>query len=138
MIESVLVAYDGSEPSIHGFEVAVELSTRLHARLHVLTVADVPEFNDEMEMETVMERSYRLHTEALDDLRQKADDRGIRAEFHITTGRTANEVVGFAAGRGIDLVILGHQGRGTLDRYGPRSVCHSVISMAKCAVMVVR
>jgi nucleotide-binding universal stress UspA family protein len=38
----------------------------------------------------------------------------------------------------VDLIVLGHRGRGLMDRWRLGSVPHRVISYAACAVTVVR
>jgi len=54
MIRKILLAYDGSEPAAKAFRFSADLAKRYGAELHVLTVAQTPEFGDEVETEAVI------------------------------------------------------------------------------------
>lgn len=60
MIKRILVAYDASTAAELALNFANELAERFGAGLHILSVAQPPEFGDEVETEAVIERS-RAH-----------------------------------------------------------------------------
>ncbi len=138
MIKKILLAYDGSEPSDKAFDFSVDLAARYQAALYVLTVAQVPEFGEDVETEAVIEHSRNYHQGLLDGLKQRTDRLGIEAHLGIAIGHPAQQILDYAEQQGVDLIVLGHRGRGAFDRWRLGSVTHRVISYAECAVMVVR
>jgi universal stress protein A len=56
----------------------------------------------------------------------------------IAEGRPSVEIVAYAAEHGVDLIVMGTHGRGTLGRAFLGSVADNVIRQAACPVMVVR
>ena len=138
MIGHILLAFDGSEPSLKALALALELARRHQARLLVLTVAEVPEFPEEVETVALVEQSRAYHQRLLDGVRERLRSSDVRCEFHLVVGHPARQILAEAERRGIDLIVLGHRGHGMLDRWRLGSVTHRVISYAECAVTVVR
>ncbi|TXF10444.1 universal stress protein [Pelomicrobium methylotrophicum] len=138
MIKKILLAFDGSEPSRKAFDFAADMASRYQAELYVLTVAQVPEFGEDVETEAVIEHSRLYHARLLHGLRDRVDRLGIKAQLEMVVGHPAQQILDHAEERGVDLIILGHRGRGMLDRWRLGSVTHRVISDAECAVTVVR
>lgn len=138
MIRNILLAYDGSAPSNKAFDFAADLARRYQAELRVLTVAQSPEFGEDVETEAVIEHSRAFHQGQMDKLRSRAAQQGISAHFDLRVGHPARLILDHAQQHGADLIVLGHRGHGVLDRWRLGSVTHRVISYAECAVMVVR
>jgi nucleotide-binding universal stress UspA family protein len=138
MIKKILVAYDGSDSSNKAFHFAADMAKRYQSELYVLSVAQLPEFAEEVETEAVMEQSRDYHEKLLHDLKERADKSGIHARFEIAIGHVAQQILDHAAQRQVDLIVLGHRGKGVLDRWRLGSVSHRVISYAECAVTIVR
>ena len=138
MIRKILLAYDGSEAAAKAFELSADLARKYGARLHVLTVAQVPDFGEEVETTAVIEHSRNYHEALLDALSKRAAREGIQASFELQVGHVAQQILDHADREGADLIVLGHRGRGLMDRWRLGSVSHRVISDARCAVTVVR
>ncbi len=138
MFRKILVAFDGSDPSRKAFQLGADLARRYQAELFILTVATVPEFHDEVETQAVMERSRAHGRGLLRSLEQEIGRMGMAASFELAVGHPAQNILDHAEERLVDLILLGHQGRGMLDRWRVGSVTHRVISYARCTVTVVR
>lgn len=138
MIKKILVAYDGSDSSIKAFDFAADMMKRYQAELYVLSVAQVPEFAEDVETEAIIEQSRNYHKKLLHGLKEKADKSGVYAHFETIVGHVAQQILDHAAGHKVDLIVLGHRGKGVLDRWRLGSVSHRVISYAECAVTIVR
>jgi nucleotide-binding universal stress UspA family protein len=138
MIRRILLAFDGSEPSSKAFDVAVDLAQRYQAALHVVTVAQPPEIGDEVETEAVVESSRSQHRRQLQRIKERGDRLGIKPEVELLVGHPAQQILECAERIEADLIVVGHRGRGALDRWRLGSVSHRVISYAECAVLVVR
>ena len=65
-LENILIAFDGSEPSVKAFDYAVDLAHRHAAALHVLAVAQISEVPSDVETEALIEQSRRHHVSLLD------------------------------------------------------------------------
>jgi nucleotide-binding universal stress UspA family protein len=138
MIKKILLAYDGSEPSNKAFDYAADLAQRYQAEIHVLTVAQMPEFGEDVETEAVIEHSRIYHKGLLHGLRDRVDRLGVKAHLEMAVGHAAQQILDHAAELGVDLIVMGHRGRGVLDRWRLGSVTHRVIAYAECIVTVVR
>lgn len=138
MIKKILLAYDGSEPATKAFRFAADLAKRYGAELFVLTVAEVPEFAEDVETEAVVEHSTGYHQRLLDGLKDRVGSLGVPVHLHLVVGHPARQVIAQAEAHGVDLIVMAHRGRGLLDRWRLGSVTHRVLSYAECPVMVVR
>jgi universal stress protein A len=56
----------------------------------------------------------------------------------VVEGRPSVEIVKYAGEHGVDLIVMGTQGRSGLGRAFLGSVADNVIRQAECPVMVVR
>lgn len=136
MIQKLLIAYDGSDPSKAAFEFALELAGKYGAELHVLAVARPPEFGEEEETEAVIENARQHYADLLKPL--KARVAGLTACFEVKVGHPAESIVIYAEGHGIDHIVVGHRGHSLFERWLLGSVSRQVIAYAHCAVTVVR
>jgi nucleotide-binding universal stress UspA family protein len=138
LYQHILIGYDGSPPSIKAFETALAMARRDSAELTVLTVAEVLEIGSDVEGEAAIERSKRHHQHLLHAVQAKCAAMARKPTFELVVGHAALHILELAQQRHVDLIVLGHRGRGALDRWVIGSVAHRVISYAHCAVLVVR
>lgn len=135
-VQSILVAYDGSEHSRRALERAAELA-KDGATVTVISVVEVgvtagrgPVLVDPDEAE---ERRHDL-----DEAVAFLSDKGIEAraiEGHGDPGEAIAEEAGKA---GADLVVVGTRGRNVAARLLLGSVSTKVVQRAPCDVLVVR
>ncbi len=138
MVKHILVAFDGSEPSYEAFDTAAEMVHHDKAELHVLTVVQVPEIGDDVETTAVIDRSEKYQRVLLRGLNFRAERYGVRPSVELVVGHVARQILQYAEKKQADLIVMGHRGRGALDRWRLGSVTHRIISYADCAVLVVR
>jgi nucleotide-binding universal stress UspA family protein len=141
-VDAVLVPTDGSEAAETAAADAAEFATRFDAAVHVVSALDLqreggpfdagglpPEF---------VERAEDRHREAVDRL---ADDLRERVDAHVETAverGTAHTVVGeYVDERGIDLVVMGRQGRSAVEEGLLGSVTTRVLRTVDVPVVVV-
>ena len=136
MIHKLLIAYDGSDSAKAAFDLALDLAGKYCAELHVLAVAQPPEFGAEVETEAVIESSRRHYTHLLQPLKTQAA--GLSAYFGVMVGHPAESIVLYAEDHGIDHIVVGHRGHSLFERWLLGSVAWQVIAYAPCAVTVVR
>jgi len=138
VIRKILLAFDGSEPSRKALSFAMDLARNHHAELAVLTVAEVPQLPEDVETTAILEQSQAAHRKLLESVGDELRSSGLQASLHLAVGHPAHQILGEASQLGVDVIVLGHRGRGLLDRWRLGSVTHRVISYAECAVTVVR
>ena len=138
MIRKILLAFDGSEPSRKALSFAMDLARNHNAELAVLTVAEVPQLPEDVETTAILEQSQAAHQKLLESVGDELRSSGRQASLHLAVGHPAHQILGEASQLGVDVIVLGHRGRGLLDRWRLGSVTHRVISYAECAVTVVR
>lgn len=145
MFTHILVPYDGSKHAMTALEKAVGLGELTGARLSILTVYrhhSMLESSFSMvrpEDFGAMDDSMRSHAkETAEEAKRHAAEAGaagVRA--FVRNGPVARAIVGFADENGVDLIVMGGRGIGSVEGYLLGSVSHKVTGMAECPVLVV-
>ena len=138
MIQKILLGYDGSEAAEKACAFARDLAKKYQAELHVLAVARLPDFAEEVETEAVMENSRKHYRKLLKALKAKLDAESIKSRLDVAVGHPAEQIVLYAEKHAIDHIIVGHRGHTLFERWLIGSVARQVIAYAHCAVTVVR
>jgi len=134
-VETILVAYDGSEPARRAALRGGELAARAGASVTVLTVGELIESGygtlvpvaDREVFEGVVEEGAALTRSA-----------GLEAATRLEWGHAADQIVAAARQVGATTIVMGHRGRGGLRDLLLGSVAKQVIDQAHCSVLVVR
>jgi nucleotide-binding universal stress UspA family protein len=137
----ILVATDGSEPSINVADYAISVAKNYCTQLMILNVipSDMSLFGPE-----VPPHLNELKEEAqmyLDKLVQKAKTGydGIQVESKIIASPSVvGGIVNFAENEGVDLIVVGTRGRSSLKKLLLGSVASGIVSYAHCPVMIVK
>ena len=66
------------------------------------------------------------------------DEKGFRSQVVVLAGKPAEEIVRFADEQGADLIIMGSQGKGSMNRWNISNIADKVIKNANIPVMLVR
>ncbi|MDQ3604199.1 MAG: universal stress protein [Actinomycetota bacterium] len=140
----ILVATDGSKDANLAVSVAVDLSERTGAELHVVHAWQGPppmaypaasrDYYLAYEREAEREAGGLLEWQ-VEWIRTSG---GIIARAHLRRGRPAEEISGLAKELDTDLVVVGSRGLGTVKRLVVGSVSEGVVSLAPCPVLVMR
>jgi nucleotide-binding universal stress UspA family protein len=144
MFTRILVPMDFSPPSDAALEYARSVAARYGASLHLLHVAEDP-YRAFYTAEVYVPEIEGLREEILTDTAQRLKER-VRpsdvTEFHATVesviGSPAGSIVEYAAGRDIDLIVMGTHGRGGMAHLLMGSVAERVVRTAPCPVLTVR
>jgi nucleotide-binding universal stress UspA family protein len=138
MFHKILVAYDGSDPAAHAFDLALDLAAKYGAKVRVIAVARLPEFGEEVETEAILENSRQHYHDALKPLRERTAGMGQAIDFDVVTGHPAERIVHDAQQWNADLIVVGHRGHGLMGRWLLGSIAKQVMHHATCAVLVAR
>lgn len=147
LIRKILVAVDGSKPSLEASIQAIDLAKRYEAELIAIHVID-PRYSH---LETALSpRPGRLKEavmlamekgkQNLDKVKQNATEKYVRVKTDIIVGRTsvANEIVEYAEKENINIIIIGSRGISGFKRMLLGSVANEVVTYAHCPVFVVK
>jgi nucleotide-binding universal stress UspA family protein len=137
-MKRILLGYDGSESANHALAFARDLAGRYGAELHVLAVARLPEFGDEVETEAAIESGRRQCEKVLKVAKEKLSGAALQTNFRVAIGHPAEQIVRDAEAHAIEHIVVGHRGHTLFERWLIGSVARQVIAYAHCAVTVVR
>jgi nucleotide-binding universal stress UspA family protein len=137
MIDTVVLATDGSESVDRAVRVALDLADRFDAEVHALSIVDAGEVES-------------APPDIVDELRVALQDRGVeatqavaeRADRPVTTavrtGRPPTEIATYAREVDADVVATGTRGRHGENRFLIGSVAERVVRTCPVPVLTVR
>lgn len=145
MFRRILVPFDGSRGATAALEKAVELQKLCGAELFLLTVYrhhSLLEASLSMVRPSQPERMddvMREHAEeVVGEAKKLAERLGASApRAFVRNGPVARGIMAFAGEHGVDLIVLGSRGLGSIEDYLLGSVSHKVTGMASIPVLVV-
>ncbi|MFC7165312.1 universal stress protein [Halospeciosus flavus] len=118
MYEDMLIPYDGSEEGTKGVEHGLDLAAELDSTVHALYVVDLPGAPRALSLrddeETIREEYEAYGEEVLDEVRERAVDRGLDCETVIRSGPVSDRIVEYAETEGMDVVVMGSAYRGKI------------------------
>lgn len=141
LFKTILCPVDFSDASLRALEYALALAKEADARLILLhAIEDVlgDAAADTLGHLTVSEYYLHVERDAIARLRAAIpDDARVwsRPEERVVRGRAPHEILKVAAEEHVELVVMGVQGRGVVDRLVFGSTTHRVIREARCPVL---
>jgi len=137
MIDTVVVATDGSESVTRAVTVALDLAERFDATVHALYVVDSGEVDSSPEeLRDELRGALESRGEvALDAVRERTDREVATA---VREGRPAAEITEYAREQDADVVATGTRGRHGENRFLIGSVAERVVRTCPVPVLTVR
>ena len=147
MFKNILVAVDGSTASTHALEMAIEISDKFGAGIHLLHVVR------EMQMplnpglmdkyEAVQRQRHDLLRSAgeqiLNQAKRVAQSKGVDSvKSDIASGDPATAIVDYAEKKQITLIVIGNRGLGQVQSMLMGSVSRKVSNLTKGACLIVK
>jgi nucleotide-binding universal stress UspA family protein len=133
LFKKILFACDFSVTSMKALDYALSLAREADARLTLLHVLEwLPEDGDRRRA-LAEEASSRLRESVQASVRE-----WLETTERVTEGRAYKEILRIAEEEGVELIVLGVQGRGTLDIMFFGSTAHHVVRQSTCPVLTVR
>ncbi|MCD4821283.1 MAG: universal stress protein [Methanococcoides sp.] len=141
LYKKVMVATDGSEQNKKAISYGIEFAKLSGAKLYVVYVVDTAAFAS-IPMDAGWEMMYELlETEGKDASNQVVElgeAQGLEIESAVLEGHPSNEIIEFAEGNNIDMIVIGTLGKSGIDRFLLGSVAEKVTRNSKVPVLVVR
>jgi len=137
MIDTLVIATDGSESVRRAVEVAHDLAERFDASVHALYVVDEGEVESSpSEVRSDLETALREQGEAATGRVTQRADRDV--ETAVREGRPASAISGYAREVDADVVAVGTRGRHGENRFLVGSVAERVVRACPVPVLTVR
>lgn len=140
-MKRIMVAVDGSEPSLHAASMAAQLARATgamlilaHARVPVAYPAEVA-WVPSPELEQAQERQAH---EILKHTAESLAGPGVQVTALVLHGGAAEAIAEAATREGADLVVVGSRGRGAVARMLLGSVADRLVHICHKPVLVVR
>jgi nucleotide-binding universal stress UspA family protein len=139
LFEKILIATDGSERNKAAVQEALKIGRECGSTVVAAYVIDLGTFESapaDIAMRdtwTVIQREADATLARVRDLAE-----GVNLETVLLEGKPAAEIVRYAAENGIDLIVIGTQGKRGLERLLLGSVAEHVIRSAPCKILVVK
>ncbi len=140
----ILVAIDGSEPSLHAVKYVAELVHRLRAEPNNVTLISVHDDTSLRHARSLVGREViedylrELSEKELQPARQLLDDSGVKHDMVVRTGHVAREIAACAAQGQFDLIVLGAKGRSAIADLLIGSVAQRVLATAQTPVLLIK
>lgn len=138
-MKTIVVGYDESEAAKRALARAAELAQTYDAKLVVTSVArtltGALSARGLDPVDPVDDPA--VHRAELDQAAAFLSERGLTAEYDITLGDPATEIVDLAEKRGADLIVVGTREPNLISRLLGLSVSESVQRRAHCDVLIV-
>lgn len=146
----ILVAVDGSRPSIDASSQAIDLAKSLNAELIALYVVS-PDVRYDFLEDTITPRlpgalkdvimiAMQRGEKHLDKVRQKAKDKNFKVKTDVVIGISSvvKEIVDYAEKNRINIIVVGSRGLSGLKKMLLGSVASGVVTYAHCPVLVTK
>lgn len=142
-ISKILIAIDGSQPSITAARHALEFAKQNNSEITALYISFIPlslRFKSRDILDAAHQSDVEQVTLWLEDIRKEVEKNHIHFKIEAieTTSSTVKAIIDYAEENTIDLIVLGHKGRSKIERAMLGSVASGVVNNARCSVMVVR
>ena len=136
-IRTILLATDLTAASREATERAVELASRLEARLLIVNVLEKRRLSGGGSHERV-DQARSERESMLVAVVRSAREAGATAEFLVWEGDPGDSIAAAAEAEHADIVVVGTRGRSGAERMLLGSVSDHVVRHADCPVLVVR
>jgi nucleotide-binding universal stress UspA family protein len=153
MYKIILVAIDGSEPSNHALEQAIEIATKFKAKLIMLAVVQrvmIPIFPDEgfggvplsaaKDMAQYQDKMRVVYQTVLDEAQDKIKEEhpDLEVEAILKEGRPSATITEYAENDGADLIVMGSRGIGGYTGWILGSTSRRVVDSCTKPILIVK
>ena len=144
-IRKILVALDGSNPSLNAGTYAIDFAKRYDAELIALTiVSPIPYSQFEYANIGRMKQIETIETEKakgyIDKVKQKAIQNKVTVKTEVLIKYTSvvKEIVEYSEKKKVDMIIIGSRGMTGFKKLLVGSVANGVATYSHCPVLVVK
>ena len=133
-----MLAWDGSETAAQAFEKAAKFAATHNAELHVVSVAETPDYVETMgEYEGALDDAARFFSRKQAALEATAARYKVDYIKEVIHGHPAQALIEYARTGGFDLLVVGRKGHSALERFLLGSVTLKLAAHAPCPLLIV-
>ena len=149
-IRKILLAVDGSKPSLDAADKAIYLSEKNGADLFVIHVipSDIKygniEDNTKIQLTGPLKQIWNMSLEKgqkyIDEVKERTVEKTVKvqAEILVAVNSVEKEIVEYAEKQDVDLIVIGTRGMSGLKRILLGSTSSGVVTYAHCPILVVK
>jgi nucleotide-binding universal stress UspA family protein len=137
-VKKIMMVWDGSVTAAQAFAKAAELAAKHGAELHVVSVAQTPDYVDTIgEYEGAKEDAARFFNRKQAVLEATAARYKVDYIREVIHGHPAQALIEHARTGGFDLLVVGRKGHNALERFLLGSVTLKLAAHAPCPLLIV-
>ncbi len=141
--QRIMVPLDGSECAEMAVGPALGIAQTMGAELVLFRVAQpIPRTRALLEMpdvyNEVVAAAYREAEDYLREVKSRLPYDRVSIEHQPVESGVARQIIDYAAGNGIDLIVMSSHGYSGVKRWTHGSVAEKVLQAAPCATLVIR
>ena len=136
----ILVPHDFSDTAQHALAYAIELASKLGARITIVHAYEVPSYGypDGLAINTDVAGSIRgAAAAALEGVAAGARRPGLEVQTLLREGTPWREIIGASTDAHVDLIVVGTHGRHGLARALLGRVAEKIVRTSPCPVLTV-
>ena len=139
-IKKILVPLDGSKNSLRALDMAIHLARKCEAVIVGICVIYAPSRTEFGKGMAVEKGSYEKVKKFMNIAKTRAAQKGIVFNEKILYGDIAYNIINFAHKKknGIDIIVTGSRGMGTVKEILFGSVSHNIIHASNLPVLVIK
>jgi nucleotide-binding universal stress UspA family protein len=149
-IQRILVAVDGSKPSIDAGTQAIDIAKRFDAELIALYVVSPDVRYNYLEdvitprlpkaLKDVVMIAMQRGEKHVDKVKQKASEKNVKVKTDVVIGISSvvKEIIEYAEKNRIDMIVIGSRGFSGIKKMLLGSVAGGVVTYAHCPVLVTK
>jgi nucleotide-binding universal stress UspA family protein len=149
-IKKILVAVDGSKPSLNAGNEAIDVAKKYQAELIALYVIPSDIRYDQVDgvdtpgiprpVKGIVMTAMQGGQKYVDEVKLKATESNVSVgtDVVISTDSVVKTIVEYAEEKNIDLIVIGSKGMSGLKRMLLGSIASGVVTYAECPVLVVK
>jgi nucleotide-binding universal stress UspA family protein len=151
LFSNILVPIDGSEPSFHAAQVAINIANKFNSEIIVLYVVVSPSKSEyanltglvtpkqiDMIIENAKKESKNWFKRIEDIVKEKGSHIKISTRVILTGVAVYGEVIEYAQQKSVDLIVIGTRGRSGIKKLLLGSTASGVVTYAHCPVLVTK
>jgi len=146
-LREILVAYDGYPQSRVALDWALEIAKHIDAHVTVVKVFEpyqvglaytTAESGNAPRTAAKLREMEELNEQQMKEVKEYGQKMGVKIDTEILQGGVLETLIEYAEQHGADMIAVGAQGHGMLDRLPLGSVPHGLISLSPIPVLVVK
>ncbi|GAE36888.1 universal stress protein [Halalkalibacter akibai] len=136
MFANLVLAVDGSEPSLRASEQALVLAEKSQGYVYLVYVVD--RYERRKNNKQPFDHMSKKQIEEIKQIERKARSKQINVQVIILKGEPAKAILNFANEKAVDLIVVGSRGLNHLQQLVLGSVSYKIMKNAPCSVLIVK